>query len=257
MKKIIAYILTLSLCISACKKPKNEEDNNNNTIVPKGTLMFHLHTYIDDNEVDLYNASYANNDGRNISLSIAQLYISEIELIKLDGSTYLIPNNKIFKVLEEETFLAGDVPVGNYKGIRFKVGLNSSENALNPGASSDSAMLKHSEMWMNNTAQPDGYVFMNVQGTIDTTSDLSGSMIPFTYKMGGNSNYKQVTMPEQNFSIMEAQTQYAHMKINYNKLFHGIQLNQLSNLLVQNLSDNSSALALKIVNNIPTMFEYE
>jgi hypothetical protein len=265
MKKILAYILMLSLCITACKKPKtNDEQNNNNNNnsnnnnnVPKGTLLFHLHTYIDENEVDLYNVNYANDDTREISLSIAQLYISEIELVKLDGSTYTIPYNKIFKVLEEETFTAGDVPVGNYKGIRFKVGLNSATNALNPSASADSNMLKRTEMWMNSTAQPDGYAFLNVQGSIATTSDLSGTMIPFTYKIGGNANYKQVIMPEQNFSIIEGQAQYAHIKVNYNKLFHGIKLNDIHNLSVQNLSDNSGTLAQKIVANIPTMFIYE
>ncbi|MFZ9847338.1 MAG: MbnP family protein [Flavobacteriales bacterium] len=266
MKKLLSYILMLSLCIVACKKPKaNDEQNNNNNNksnnenknVPKGTLLFHLHTYIDENEVDLYNANYTNDDARVVSLSLAQLYISEIELVKLDGSIYTIPYKKILKVLEEETFSAGDVPVGNYKGLRFKVGLNSATNALNPGASADSNTLKRTEMWMNNTAQPDGYAFMNVQGSIDTSSDLSGAMIPFVYKIGGNANFKQVIMPEQNFSIMEGMAEYAHIKVNYNKLFHGIKLNDINNLSVQNLSDNSGALAQKIVANIPNMFIYE
>jgi len=118
-------------------------------------------------------------------------------------------------------------------------------------------MLKHNEMWMGNTAQPDGYAFLNVQGSIDTTSDLSGTMVPFVYKIGGNANYKQVIMPEQNFSIMEDQSEYAHIKIKYNKLFNGIKLNDINNLSVQNLSDNNSALAQKIVANIPAMFIYE
>jgi len=247
----------LSLVITACKKPKEEQNNPDNSNTPKGTLMFHLHTYIDEHEVDLYNAVYANDEGRSLSLSVAQLYISEIELVKLDGSGYTIPSSKIFKILDQETFVAGEVPVGNYKGIKFKVGLSNSDNAKLPSASADSAIFKHSEMWMGVSAQPDGYVFMNVQGTIDTTSDLSGAMIPFTYKIGGNLNYKQVTMPEKNFSIMENQTEYAHIKINYNKLFHGVQLNDINNLSVLTLSDNSGVVAQKVVNNIPTMFIYE
>ncbi len=256
MKKILAYILMLSLVITACKKPKNEQtDNIENT--PKGTLMFHLHTYLDENEVDLYNAIYTNDDGRSISLSRAQLYLSEIELVKLDGSTYVIPNNKIFKILDQETFEAGEVPVGNYKGIKFKVGVNSSINSNVPSAMADSNIFKHTEMWMNNTVQPDGYAFLNVQGTIDTTSDLSGTMVPFTYKIGSNANFKQVTMPEKNFSIQENQAEYAHIKINYNKLFHGVQLNNINNLSVLTVGDNSGAVAQKIVSNIPAMFIYE
>lgn len=262
MKKSIALIfLGVAMLLGSCKKPKADDDQNNNNSnnnnVPKGTLLFHLHTYIDENEVDLYNAIYSNDEGRGISLSLAQLYISEIELVKLDGSIYTIPYNKIFKVLEAETFSAGDVPIGNYKGLRFKVGFNSATNALQPSESADSSMLKHNEMWMGNTAQPDGYAFLNVQGSIDTTSDLSGTMVPFTYKIGSNVNFKQVTMPERNFSIMEGQTEYAHIKINYNKLFHGVQLNDINNLSVLTLGDNSGLVAQKIVNNIPTMFIYE
>lgn len=260
MKNSILFLLIFVLILEACKKPIDNQNNNGNSddkMVPTGTLMLHLHTYIDENEVDLYNAIYANDEGRSISLSLAQLYISEIELVKLDGSIYTIPYNKIFKVLEAETFSAGDVPVGNYKRIRFKVGLNNATNILQPTESADSSMLKHNEMWMGNTAQPNGYAFLNVQGSIDTTTDLSGAMVPFSYKIGGNANYKLVTMPEQNFSIMEGQAKYAHIKIKYNKLFNGIKLNDINNLSVQNLSDNNGALAQKIVANIPAMFIYE
>jgi hypothetical protein len=68
MKNSIALIfLGVAMLLGSCKKPKADDDqknnNSNNNNVPKGTLLFHLHTYIDENEVDLYNATYSNDEG--------------------------------------------------------------------------------------------------------------------------------------------------------------------------------------------------
>ena len=257
-KKIFLLFIIIGTFGASCKKNKSEEpEPNKPTDAPKGTFMFHLHSFIDNNEVDLYNITYTALDGRSMSLSMAQLYLSDIQLVKLDGSTVDVSGKKIFKVLETDTYLIGNVPVGNYKTFRFKVGLNATTNALNPTATADSTILNKPAMWFGGSAQPDGYVFMNVQGTIDTSSDMTGKMAPFVYKIGSNANYKQVTMPNRNFTIVENQVEYGHLYIDYYKMFTGIQLNQNSNLSVNTSAENSNALAAKIVNNIPTMFIYE
>ena len=226
-------------------------------VVPKGTFLFHLHTYIDNNEVDLYNITYSTLEGRKISLNMAQLYVSNIQLVKLDGTVVDVSGKKILKVFEADTDLVGDVPVGNYKSIRFKVGLDAATNTLSPTTPSDSAILNKPAMWFGSSAQPDGYVFMNLQGKIDTSATLDKTPVPFTYKIGTNANYKQVIMGEKNFTVEEGKAIYGHIIIDYSKLFNGIQLNQLSNLSVTTASANSSTIATKIANNIPSMFIYE
>lgn len=256
----LAILLFGIFGISSCKKDKKEDAKPETSTSTTGTFMLHLHTYLDETEVDAYNIVYSTSTGRNISLSTAQLYISEIELIKLDGSTYTISGKKIFKIFETETYVVASVPAGNYKSIRFKVGLDSITNQLNPTASSDSTILNHSEMWLNASAQPDGYAFINVQGKIDTTSDASGTiaqMQPFIYKIGTNANYKQVNMPDKNFTIIPDQVEYGHILIDYNRLFSGIQLNQNSNLSITSAADNATPIATTIANNIPLLFFYE
>jgi hypothetical protein len=257
MRTIIlySYLFILSAAFFSCKKEKVQADEKPET--PTGIFMFHLHTYLDNNEVDLYNIPYTTIDGRTISLSLAQLYISDVQLVKPDGSTYDFAGKKILKIFEKDTYLVGDVPIGNYRSFRFKVGLNSSANAQLPADPADSSILNRPEMWLGNTAQPDGYVFMHVQGTIDTTSDLSGGMAPFTYKIGTNAQIKQVNMPDKNFTVLEGQVMYGHLWIDYNKLFAGVALNQAANLSVKTAADNASANAVKIANNIPSMFIYE
>ncbi len=261
MKKKINYVsLLLTIIIvgfTSCKKSKNEEPAPNNGSTPTGTLIFHLHTYIDNNEVDAYNIAYTTDAGRQVSLSMAQFYISDIQLVKLDGSTYNVDGKKMLKVLEAETYLIGDVPVGNYKSVHFKVGLDPVTNSMNPTSSSDSILLNKPAMWFGSTAQPDGYVFLNVQGAIDTTTDMTGTPIPFAFKIGTNANYKQVTMSDKNFSIINDQVEYVHLRIDYNRLFSGLQLNQNSNLSVTTVLANAVAPATVISNNISAMFSYE
>ncbi len=246
------FVSTLLFTLSSCVP-----GNMVTPVVPIGSFIFHLHTYIDNTEVDAYNIDYKTLDGRKISLSISQLYISGIQLVKVDGSTYDFSGKNLLKVLDKETYLVGDVPVGNYKSIRFKVGLDAATNAVNPVTSADSGILNKSAMWFGSAAQPDGYVFMNVQGTIDTSAGMNKPSVPFAYKIGTNTNYKQITMSDKPFSVLENQVALGHILIDNSKLFNSLTLNQSSNLSVTTASANSSGLAAKIVNNMPSMFVYE
>jgi len=245
---MIAGLATVS-----CKK----KDDAATPATPTGTLMFHLHTNVDTNEVDDYNTVYNISDGRRISVSKAQLYISNIQLIKFDGSTYSVPNTIVYKVQETEPYTIGQVPVGNYKSVSFFVGLDSTTNRSTPAAA-DSA-LNQPSMWYGSTAQPKGYIFLNFQGSIDTstTPSSTAALMPFNYLLGTSAAYKQVTMPVQNYSVVQNQTQFVHMIIDYNKLFTGIQLNNLNNLTLVTPSDNGNSLGTKLANNIPSMFSYE
>ena len=258
LKSLLVLILTISI-LSSCSKEgitSNTTNTQNNT-PPTGTVMFHLHTYIGDQEVDLYNIDYTTLEGRGMSLSMTQMYISEIELVKLDGTTYQIPLKRILKVFEAESYLAGNVPIGNYKTIRFKIGLDPTTNALDPKSSVDSVILNKPEMWFSQTAQPDGFVFLNIQGKIDTTFDMTGTKAPFSYKIGTNANYIPVVMPDKSYTISKDQIFYQHIYIDYSKLFSGVQLNQLSNLSVNTPSENVNPIVTTLKNNIPTMFIYE
>lgn len=268
---LLLVVFALIVICSSCKKENNPPlttDNNNTTpTIPTttttiitateyGTLMFHLHTYIEDQEVDAYHIAYTTDAGRQLSLSLAQLYISEIQLEKQDGTFYSVSDKKIIKVLDADAYAIGNVPVGHYKSVSFKIGLPPATNSENPSGSPDSLILNHREMWFSNTAQPDGYIFMNVQGTIDTSSDLSGKMCPFVYKIGTTTNYKQITMPVNNFTIIANQAQFIHMIIDYNYLFAGIPLDA-DHLNINTANDNRLPLAGKIANNIPLMWRCE
>jgi len=226
------------------------------TISIKGNLVFHLHTMVGANTVFQYDSVYKVNGNRKISLNFAQMYISDIQLIKSDGSVFNMTGTVLLKTLENEIYQSGDIPVGSYQAIRFSIGLDSVENLKVPLFKSDSLFNKPL-MWFGNTAQTQGYIFLNVTGKIDTTASGLGTleeMKPFSYKIGTNANYKQVIMNNVNFTVLPGQSQYVHFLIDYNKLFTGIQLSNPTNLFINSTADNSTVLAKKISNNIPSMF---
>lgn len=249
MKKII-FLLGLLYCF-ACE---SEVVNPPEPPVAKGTFLFHLHNYIDLQEIDLYGIDNQTIEGRTISLDFTAMYISEIQLLKEDGSLYTIPGKILLKNFKDQTYEVAEVPVGKYKSVYFKVGLPPAVNALSP---KDSTFLNQPNMWWNGTAQSDGYIFMNVQGKIDTSADLSHPTVPFAYKIGTNTNYVAVKMPEREFTIKEDTYFYGHIIVDYSKLFNGIALNKVSNLSIKTIAENASETAQKVVRNIPSMFIYE
>lgn len=251
----IPLIALLSLAYTSCKK----SSDNATPTTPTGTLEFHLHTNVDTNEVDVLEQIYTMTGGRRITVSTAQLYVSNIQLMQANNSLYNVTNKYFLKEQQVEPYIVGNVPAGNYTSVRYYFGLNSTENLLVPAT--NDTILNRPEMWFGTSpvaAQPDGYIFINFQGTIDTakTPNSSNPLIPFSIKIGTNANYRQIIMPTQNFTITQNQTTFVHMVIHYDKLFTGVDLTNQSNLTV-GYTDNSGANASAIANNIPNMVVYE
>ena len=244
--------------LNGCKKKEATTTNTvTNTVVPTGDLKFHLHTYIGDQEVDAYGIDYPMPDGRMISLNMAELYISEIQLVRLDGSLYNVPSNGVLKVFEAEAVEIANVPVGNYQSVRFKIGLTPAVNLLQPTTSGYLYLLNQPEMWFSSQAQPDGYVYLNFAGSIDTTAAQTGEKVPFEYKIGTEANRVQIEMPVENFSIYKDVVGYVHMKIQYDRIFNGIQLSNNANLNVKSKNDNTLPILETLRKNMSTLFIYE
>jgi hypothetical protein len=257
MKKLPLYNLLCTIGViltffnlTGCKHDQQSD------ISAQGNLIFHLHTMLDTNKVFQYDTVYFMSGHRKISLSLAQMYISDIQLVKKDGSVYNMAGTVLLKTLENEVYQIGNAPNGDYKAIRFSVGLDPAENIKIPLGKSDS-LYNNPLMWFGSTAQTQRYIFLNLQGKIDTTTNGVGTlenMKPFSYKIGTDANYKQVVMNNVIFTIQPGQTQYVHFMIDYNMLFMDIQLNNPNNLSINSVADNTTILAKNICNNIPFIF---
>ena len=166
-------------------------------------------------------------------------------------------NVSVALIFESEGVEIGKVLVGNYKSVRFKVGLTPDVNTLEPTTTGYVNLLNQPEMWFSTKAQPDGYVYMNFSGSIDTAAAQTGVKIPFEYKIGTETNRVQIEMPAQNFSIYKDAVGYVHMKIQYDRLFDGINLSNNANLHVITKTDNALPIVETLKKNIQKLFIYE
>ena len=239
-------LLAVALVFSSCNKHEHDPEPTN------GALMFHIHTMADTNEVEDYGTEYTLTGGRKIKIDQAQLYISEIELIKPDGSFFPVSGRVIFKKLESEEYEIGEVPIGSYKTIRFKVGLNPTLNASTPLASD--TVLNQPSMWFGTSSQPDGYVFANFKGSIDTSVSVNGAALTrFEFRIGTSAHFQTVTLPDQEFSVSKSGG-VVHFEIDYARLLKNVNLKEP--LFVTDKSDNSSGLAGTVALNILDLFGY-
>jgi hypothetical protein len=252
-------ILLLVTFLGSCNKTVEPEQPP----VATGTLALHLHAYLDvdaNNEVvDTSGAIYTMSNLRRVRPSEIQLYLSNFQLVNADGSTYTIPDSKILQVYNQESYIIGNAPAGNYTSIKFNVGLDPATNQKIP-TSSSTDILNNPTMWFGTSAQPEKYVFVNFQGLVDTSTvpNASAALQPFSYKIGTDANYKLVTMPTTTtFAIAPNQTQLLHIYTDFSKLFNGITLNNQANLTMNTPAANATALGVSLSNNLSSMFVFE
>lgn len=249
-RALIHWLLWLLVACIGCQQQEPV------SLVPMGTLYLHLHTNIDVHEIDGYGIPYTDGYGRRMYLSLAQLYLSGIKAIRTDGSSVSLDSTIVLKTNGLEQYRIQQLPTGNYATLSFQVGLNNVINQTNPASYSATSVLgmQNPGMWFGSTSQ--GYVFVNVQGGVDTTRMQNASLLryqPFSYQLGTPDELKTITMPVRNFTISRGQSQEVHIVIDYAKLLQGV------NLRTEAIATpfSNPMLATKIANNVPAMFRYD
>jgi hypothetical protein len=258
-RSILIMLLTLFYSsFIACKKTENSAQKAIPT--PMGAISFHIHSNIDTSEVSLatpgVNTGKPVKDasGRNIQLDIAQFYISSVTLKKTDGTNCTVPGVYILKTIGQEDYLIGSLPAGNYTAVSFNVGIDPATNATTPSSYAASSVLspQNPSMWFNATTQ--GFIFMNIQGKVDTSANNSGPInFPISYQIGGNDLLKTINLPARTLSIAANGNERIHLIVDYAKILKGI------NFKTQNKATPwpNNTLVAQMASNIPLMFRYE
>lgn len=252
MKKEIKTIQTFFLIsvfilctFASCKK---ETNTINATPTPMGTVEFHIHTAIHTSEVDSGMVAM-DASGRHFQLDAAEFFFSGIRLKKEDNTWLSLSNVYLLKTIDEEVYLVGSVPAGNYLSASFNVGIDAAANLTTP-SSHPSGPLSDTSMWFGSAAL--GYKFMNVTGWADTSGDAMVD-IPFSFQLGTNVMLKQVTLPDQLFTVLTDQNQFLHIIADYGVLMNGVDFKTQNNAT----PFSNAATTIQIANNVPNMFHYE
>lgn len=217
MKNIFLFaLLTLTLGISACKKPVDE--------TPKSTLKITFRAVFDSNPLVIFTDCAAPN-GDNIQFHALNFMLSDLILVKTNGEEVRISdisfidfnnNFNITKATEGVTITFNKIDTGSFKGIRFGVGVSSSLNATTPGEYPTTSPLGDAG---NYWTAWDSYIFSRVEGQIDTLPTTAGGNVSFLYHAGVDGMYQPRNFSK-SFSLDKDQTQEIIFTLEAKNIFH-------------------------------------
>lgn len=174
---------------------------------------------------------------KTYNFSRLRYWISKVSLVDSKGVEYAVPNS--YYLLEEvgnitlsdlsdpityparkrEDVIISDIPVGDYKTIKFSVGVDSKYNdnmSLQAGELSQySGMTNVSWMWLTS------YIFTNLQGTVKEGTTTK----TFKAETGLNTNYKTVTLDLPTaVRISTAKSTSIKLNVDVTKILDGVDL---------------------------------
>jgi hypothetical protein len=259
MKNIIkntAVAIIIAAAIGSATSCKKETVNPTpTTTVETQNLSFNINPVIGSAPLN-YSSIFTTTTGERFTLSMFRYYLSNIRLIKSDGSEYLISNKYLLVTPSTTNYDLGKVPVGDYKGLKFSVGIDSITNHGDPTVypvTNPLAIQSPGINWSWNA----GYIFMMIEGSCDTTVANTDTLTygQFSHGMffhiGTDMFYKNVDLSTSAFSVTSSAAKAITIKTNLNTFFTNINLkteNQTHTLM------GGMALATKGATNIPNMF---
>ncbi|MBA4853413.1 MbnP family protein [Emticicia sp. BO119] len=154
MKKII-FILLCAVSLANAQKT--------------GSISIHFDHVIGNEPLVLNDKKYKNADGDEFKVSLFQYFISNIRLIRKDGSTYVMPQDQSYFLIREsnkgsKTITLANIPKGKFTAISFLIGIDSARNASEIGQRKgclDVAGEAKDMYWAWNS----GYIFVKMEGT--------------------------------------------------------------------------------------------
>lgn len=173
---------------------------------------------------------FENIQGDRFNVEVFKLYLSEIRLIREDDSELLLDDVLLFDFVSQSVnktehgsgvFRQFVVPAGQYKGVRFGVGIPDTLNQGNPALyASDHPLSISQGMHWNWTT---GYIFLKLDGRIDTTGTATGALDQgFTYHTGTNDLFTNMAYEADDhaFALTEdAEVQFA-FELDLNRFFY-------------------------------------
>lgn len=192
--KKAAGILVATFLLTSCT------DNNDSvdTISGQGKIGLEFDNVFNGANLILNTQINTTSQSENLKIADLKYIVSNIVLIKEDGSTYTYPKNKSYFIVDEtddasQNIELTDVPAGNYVGVKFGIGVDEAQFNLGAAGQGDFLTLAQNEgmLWSWSA----GYKFVKFEGTFTSSSVTSDtSFMVHTGKTGTDYNYKEITL---------------------------------------------------------------
>jgi hypothetical protein len=147
------------------------------------------------------------------------------------------------------------VPSGEYRGLRFWVGLDSVTNHQDVTTLDQNDPLNDPDMHWSWSPEA-GYKFLFLEGRLNTTATGNGPAVgKLEYHIATDANYRVVqTLVNQPFAVAPQGSSALVLQVELAKLFRDINLHT-EGFTMTSGSPDKLALAKRLADNIPSMFE--
>ena len=263
-------LLTVILTSSCSKNNAPEPDADK-----MGQFSIEFDNIVGEETLGFEPRSYTNAKGEKFRIKQLQYFISNIKLYKNDGSSYTVPQEESYFLVNASDrttrFTRVRVPEGDYSKVQFVLGVDSLRSTMpvekRTGVLSFNPESGHAGggmYWGWNS----GYIFLKLEGYCDLISDNqqgdpTGNK-QFKYHIGGFGGYnaptlnniKTITIDLQSAGIAQVRAgmrSNAHLFVDIMKIFNGP--NAFS--IVAHPNVMFSEYSVNISNNFPAMFSHD
>lgn len=205
MKKILTIIIITSILFTACKKDNTTPDFDEQNLA---SLSVEFDNIVGGRTFTLNNTAvpYTNAAGEKFTISMAQYFISNIQVTTTAGKQYTVPQDSSYFLIKgvdrASRFAKVRVPEGDYSKLTFVLGVDSLRStmpvdkrtgvldpAMGGGGHGGGGMY-----WGWNS----GYIFFKLEGNSEVISDdqqgdPTGNK-KFRYHIGGFGGYSAPTI---------------------------------------------------------------
>ncbi len=192
------------LLTASCKKSDSDT-------APYAKLQFSFSNEAGGKPIELGPMNYVNAAGNAYSVDLLKYYVSNITLVKQDGSEVHFPSYNLIDaaVPSSTNFAIDSVPTGTYRSLKFYVGVDSARN--HTGLQEGALDPVHGMIWNWNT----GYIFFKHEGSF---KDSTGATMPLAFHYGTDLAYVGVEIPLNDLQ-MEAAGRKLFIRFDLNQLY--------------------------------------
>ncbi|ACT91368.1 MbnP family protein [Dyadobacter fermentans] len=258
----VAAVFMLVSCSDNAAEPAPPTGNN-------GALTIEFDNIVGDKNLVLNGAANTNAAGEDFVLTKFNYYVSNIRLLRQDGTSYTVPqDSSYFLIMEdkkESQFVRlKNVPPGTYTGLEFMLGVDSLRNTmsldkwtgvLDPGGS----MMEDGMYW----AWESGFIFLKMEGTSSKASTANGKFYYHIGLYGGmtlrtvnNTRVVKLSFGDLKAEVTTTQTPEVHLFADVQKVFNGPGTN-LSIAAFSSVMTQQQEKASQIANNYAKMFSVD
>lgn len=195
-----------------------------------------------------FNTEYTVN-GRKVMFERAQFYVSSFGFMK-GGGYESLPNAYLLVHPGQTSYqLTGELAAGTYSGIKFAVGVDSLTNStVEPESWPAGHALSVNNPNYTYWSWSSGYVFIRLEGKVDTTLAANGTPnYPFVFHVGTNGMLRTVNLSK-TFTVEDGDNVSFDVHVDYAEMLAGIDLRTENETHTMNDMPTASAVANNATN---------